>query len=282
MSGAHATPHPRLQHHFDNLEQQFEASALGMWLFLVTEILFFGGLFLAYLVYRLSYPRAFAEASHELDVVLGGVNTAVLIGSSLTMAMAVWAAQLGRRGKQLLFLGLTIGLGLVFLGIKAVEYSHKFEHDLVPGANFHFESAHDPVHAQLFFSLYFVMTGLHARAHGRGHRPHGGAVRDGLQGPVHQGVPHAGRGQRPLLALRRHRLDLPVPAALPDRPARAGGALGDGTRDSGFGRNANYAAARRPRGVPRSERSNGSGERVPRSGTAARYDPRAPLTGGDC
>jgi cytochrome c oxidase subunit 3 len=95
MAGAHATQHPRLQHHFDNLEQQFEASALGMWLFLVTEILFFGGLFLAYLVYRLTYPDAFAEASHELDVVLGGVNTAVLIGSSLTMAMAVWSAQLG-------------------------------------------------------------------------------------------------------------------------------------------------------------------------------------------
>jgi cytochrome c oxidase subunit III len=162
MSGAHAPQHPRLQHHFDNLDQQFEASALGMWLFLVTEILFFGGLFLAYLVYRLTYPQAFAEASHELDVVLGGVNTAVLIGSSLTMAMAVWSAQLGRRSGQLLFLGLTIGLGLVFLGIKAVEYSHKFEHNLVPGASFHFESARDPQHAQLFFSLYFVMTGLHA------------------------------------------------------------------------------------------------------------------------
>jgi cytochrome c oxidase subunit 3 len=162
MSGAHATHHPKLQHHFDNLEQQFEASALGMWLFLVTEILFFGGLFTAYMIYRLAYPEAFAEASHELDVVLGGVNTAVLIGSSLTMAMAVWSAQLGRRGGQLLFLALTIVLGLTFLGIKAVEYSHKFEHHLVPGANFQFEAARDPQHAQLFFSLYFVMTGLHA------------------------------------------------------------------------------------------------------------------------
>jgi cytochrome c oxidase subunit 3 len=162
MSGAHATQHPRLQHHFDNLDQQFEASALGMWLFLVTEILFFGGLFTAYLVYRLAYPEAFAEASHELDVVLGGINTAVLIGSSLTMAMAVWSAQLGRRGGQLLFLALTIVLGLAFLGIKAVEYSHKFEHHLVPGPGFQFEAARDPQHAQLFFSLYFVMTGLHA------------------------------------------------------------------------------------------------------------------------
>ena len=162
MSGAHAAQHPRLQHHFDNLDQQFEASALGMWVFLVTEILFFGGLFLAYLVYRLAYPEAFAEASHELDVILGGVNTAVLIGSSLTMAMAVWSAQLGRRSGQLLFLALTIGLGLVFLGIKAVEYSHKFEHGLVPGPGFRFESARDPLHSQLFISLYFVMTGLHA------------------------------------------------------------------------------------------------------------------------
>ncbi len=162
MSGAHASPHRELQHHFDNLEQQFEASALGMWLFLVTEILFFGGLFLAYMIYRLQYPRAFAEASQELDVVLGGINTAVLISSSLTMAMAVWAAQVGKRSAQLLFLGLTIALGLAFLGVKAVEYSHKFEHGLVPGAHFRFESAHDPIHAQLFFSLYFVMTGLHA------------------------------------------------------------------------------------------------------------------------
>jgi cytochrome c oxidase subunit 3 len=162
MSVARATQHPRLQHHFDNLDQQFEASALGMWLFLVTEILFFGGLFAAYMIYRLMYPRPFAEASHELDIVLGGINTAVLIGSSLTMAMAVWSAQLGKRSGQLLFLALTIGLGLVFLGIKAVEYSHKFEHHLVPGPGFRFETAHDPVHSQLFFSLYFVMTGLHA------------------------------------------------------------------------------------------------------------------------
>jgi cytochrome c oxidase subunit 3 len=162
MSGAQASHHPRLQHHFDNLDQQFEASALGMWLFLVTEILFFGGLFAAYMIYRLMYPEAFAQASHELDVVLGGINTAVLIGSSLTMAMAVWAAQMGRRSAQLLFLGLTIGLGLAFLGIKAVEYSAKFEHHLVPGPNFRFEAARDPLHSQLFFSLYFVMTGLHA------------------------------------------------------------------------------------------------------------------------
>jgi len=160
MAGADATHHPKLQHHFDNLDQQFEASALGMWLFLVTEILFFGGLFLAYMIYRMQYPQAFAEASHHLNVVLGGVNTAVLIGSSLTMAMAVWAAQLGKREAQMAFLAFTMVLGLAFLGIKAVEYSHKFHEGLVPGPNFRFDG--DAQHAQLFFSLYFVMTGLHA------------------------------------------------------------------------------------------------------------------------
>jgi cytochrome c oxidase subunit 3 len=161
MSGAHATHHPELQHHFDNLGQQFEASALGMWLFLVTEIMFFGGLFLAYLVYRIAYPAAFQDASHHLDIVLGATNTAILIGSSLTMAMAVYAAQVGNRSRQILFLVGTMVLGIAFLGIKAVEYTHKFHDNLVPGANFQFEGR-DPVHAQLFFSLYFVMTGLHA------------------------------------------------------------------------------------------------------------------------
>lgn len=164
MSGSHATQHdhhPYLQHHFDNLEQQFESSAMGMWLFLVTEILFFGGLFAAYLIYRISYPAAFQDASHHLDLLLGGVNTAILIGSSLTMAMAVYAAQTGNRNQQMVYLVLTMLLGVAFLGIKAVEYSHKFQDNLVPGATFQFEGR-DPVHAQLFFSLYFVMTGLHA------------------------------------------------------------------------------------------------------------------------
>ena len=160
MSGTHSDEPPVLQHHFDNLGQQFEASSLGMWLFLVTEILFFGGLFTAYMVYRMAYPEAFAEASHHLNIVLGGTNTAVLIGSSLTMAMAVYAAQQGDRNRQVLFLVLTMVLGLVFLGVKSVEYSHKFAEGLVPGPNFRFEG--DAIHAQLFFSLYFVMTGLHA------------------------------------------------------------------------------------------------------------------------
>src|ERR687888_919746 len=116
---------PALAHHFDDLGQQHEAATLGMWVFLVTEVLFFGGLFLVYSVYRSWYSDAFAAASHELDIVLGAINTAVLITSSLTMALAVHAAQLGRRRALMLFLIATMALGGVFLGIKAVEYYHK-------------------------------------------------------------------------------------------------------------------------------------------------------------
>jgi cytochrome c oxidase subunit 3 len=165
-AAAHAG-HPGLAHQFDSYPQQRESSNLGMWLFLVTEIMFFGGMFLAYLVYRRQSPAAFAAGSHELDVVLGGINTAVLIGSSLSMAMAVRSAQLGRNRAIVLFLALTLLLGGTFLGIKVVEYGDKFEHHLVPGAGFHFEGegrfAGVPAgRVQMFFSLYFAMTGTHA------------------------------------------------------------------------------------------------------------------------
>ena len=150
-----------LQHHFAGLEQQHEASSLGMWAFLVTEIMFFGGLFTLFIVYVTSYAEAFADASHHLDIVLGATNTAVLIGSSLTMAMAVKSAQLGKRKPLMGFLVLTMILGCVFLGIKGIEYAHKFEQHLVPGPNFTYEGGLGQ-HAQLFFSFYFAMTGLHA------------------------------------------------------------------------------------------------------------------------
>jgi cytochrome c oxidase subunit III len=153
--------HPALAHQFDSLGQQTEAATLGMWVFLVTEVLFFGGLFVTYTVYRAFYPAAFAAASHELDILLGGINTAVLITSSLTMALAVHAAQLGQRRLLLIFLVVTMVLGAVFLGIKAVEYYHKFAEHHVPGATFQFEREYQR-HAQIFFSLYFIMTGLHA------------------------------------------------------------------------------------------------------------------------
>jgi cytochrome c oxidase subunit III len=150
-----------LAHQFDSLEQQVEASTLGMWVFLVTEVLFFGGLFLAYTIYRGWYQEAFAVSSHELDILLGGINTAVLITSSLTMALGVRAAQLGQRRAILTFLVLTMILGTAFLGIKGLEYYHKFTEHHVPGAEFRFEKEYAQ-HAQIFFSLYFMMTGLHA------------------------------------------------------------------------------------------------------------------------
>jgi cytochrome c oxidase subunit 3 len=150
-----------LAHHFEDHEQQHEAASLGMWAFLVSEIMFFGGLFGAYVIYRTRYPQAFAEASHHLDVTLGGINTAVLIGSSLSMALAVRCAQLGRRRGTVANLLLTLALGGAFVGIKVVEWSHKFHDHLVPGAAFRFEGPHAQ-QAEIFYSLYFAMTGLHA------------------------------------------------------------------------------------------------------------------------
>ena len=150
-----------LAEQFDDLAQQHEAASLGMWLFLVTEMLFFGGLFAGYTVYRASYPEAFREASHHLDVLLGSINTVVLITSSLTMALAVHSAQEGRRRALIVCLLFTMVLGAVFLGIKGTEYAHKFEERLVPGIDFVYGGPHTG-QVELFMILYFVMTGLHA------------------------------------------------------------------------------------------------------------------------
>ena len=117
--------HPALQHHFQTLDQQHEASTLGMWIFLVTEVMFFGGLLMAYLLYRVWYPEAWSEGSLELDIILGGVNTVVLIASSLTMALAVRAAQTGLQKATVRWLLVTMSLGLTFLVIKFFEYKHK-------------------------------------------------------------------------------------------------------------------------------------------------------------
>ena len=159
--GHHGHHHPALQHHFDDLEQQLEASTLGMWLFLVTEVMFFGGMLAAYMLYRIWYPVAWADGSNELNIVMGGVNTAVLIFSSLTMAMAVRSAQTGHRNATMIFLVLTMLLGLTFLVIKFFEYKEKFELNHVPGPNFRFEGPEAP-HVQIFFSVYFALTGVHA------------------------------------------------------------------------------------------------------------------------
>jgi len=168
--GHHApeAAHEALAHHFDNLEQQREAGALGMWVFIAQEVMFFGGLFLAYLIYRMKYPEAFMAASNHLDWKLGTVNTAVLITSSLTMAMAVWATQVGRaRRTQVLFMALTMLLGFVFLGIKVVEYSTKYRDGLIPIAgwfdpHFALPAGVTVQNFQMFYWIYFAMTGLHA------------------------------------------------------------------------------------------------------------------------
>ena len=151
----------RLQPHFRTEEQQYETAQFGMWVFLVTEVMFFGGLFTAYLIYRIWYPVAWSEGSLELDIVLGGINTAVLIGSSLTMAFAVRAAQTGGRKATVTWLLLTMGLGLTFLVIKFFEYKHKYDLNHIPGPNFEFEGPH-AAQVQIFISLYFGLTGLHA------------------------------------------------------------------------------------------------------------------------
>ena len=177
---------------FKTLEQQKETATLGMWIFLITEVMFFGGIMLTYATYRHFYYPAFAVGSNTLSLKLGGFNTVVLLASSFTMAMAVWSSQVGRKTWISVFLLLTIALGFVFFGVKYVEYSQKFHHHLVPGKNFNiFYCVDNPAscpdvdakelmeesklldeayaadkdlnaHAQLYYSAYFGMTGLHA------------------------------------------------------------------------------------------------------------------------
>ena len=149
------------QHHFDDVEQQHQASWLGMWVFLSTEVMFFGGMFAGYFVYRHWYMQAFASASNHLDLWLGATNTAVLICSSFTMALAVYSAETSRRKPLITFLVLTIILGLAFLGIKFYEYHTKFAEHLVPGSSFRFDASLARP-AEIFFSFYFAMTGMHA------------------------------------------------------------------------------------------------------------------------
>lgn len=136
-----------------------------MWIFLITEVMFFGGMFLAYSIYRAKFPHVFAEASSSMNVYFGATNTVILLCSSFTMVMAVRASQLGKRIGIIFWLIWTLLFGLAFLGIKAFEWSEKFEMHHVPGmANFHLATVGASMQgpAQIFFSLYFAMTGLHA------------------------------------------------------------------------------------------------------------------------
>ena len=168
--------HPSFQkHHFETISQQREAASFGMWIFLLTEIMFFGGMFCAYLIFRNWYHPAFVAGSNTLDITLGTTNTAVLIASSFTMAMAVYSAQMRRRGALMLFLLITIVLGFAFLGIKADEWHSKYVEHHIPGMNFSIQDFVNPTNpkavklqpdmaekTQIYFSLYFLMTGMHA------------------------------------------------------------------------------------------------------------------------
>jgi cytochrome c oxidase subunit 3 len=154
-----ADAHAALAEQFDDMPQQKEASTLGMWTFLATEILFFGGMFLGYLVYRHAYPHAFALASRHTIVLYGTINTAILLTSSLTMALAVHAAQKTEHQRLVRYLLVTIVLGCCFLGVKGLEYHDDLKEHLWPGA--HFKEGLPP-QAQIFWFLYWAMTGLHA------------------------------------------------------------------------------------------------------------------------
>ena len=185
-NGALAAEHhehpPYQRHHFQSVEQQADTTNFAMWLFLLTEIMFFGGLFTAYLIFRNWYYPAFVAASHQLNIFWGTANTAVLISSSFTMAMGVWSAEMRKKGTLVLCLVLTFVMGLIFLGIKTIEYSEKIEKHHVPGFHYSLQSfinpASDPEiykeyhdkpmaldmarHTELYFFLYFAMTGMHA------------------------------------------------------------------------------------------------------------------------
>jgi len=179
---AHHEHPPYQRHHFETVSQQFDATNFAMWLFLLTEVMFFGGLFTAYLLLRNWYYPAFVVASHQLNIGWGTANTAVLILSSFTMAMGVWSAEMRRKGMLVLFLVITFILGLVFLGIKTIEYHEKWEKHHIPGWHYSIQNFTNPTSdpevyneyhdkalpvdiaskTELYFFLYFAMTGMHA------------------------------------------------------------------------------------------------------------------------
>ena len=168
---------PQHRHHFETEDQQREAATFGMWLFLLTEIMFFGGMFFAYLLYRNWYYDAFVVGSNQLSIPLGTANTAILITSGFFMALAVWAAEVRKKSLLVIFLVLTTLFGIAFIGVKADEYHEKWEKHHIPGAQFDVAEFVNP-HAyglkeqplspdmaqkvQIYFFLYFAMTGMHA------------------------------------------------------------------------------------------------------------------------
>ncbi len=160
MSNLSTANAAHVQHHFTDSEQQRESAKLGMWVFLLTEVLLFGGLFVAYGVFRAWYPEMFYNAHKQLDVLLGSVNTIVLITSSVTMALAIRFIQVDKRKLTIAFLLLTLLFALTFLVIKYFEYSHKIELGQLPGNMYSFTGVQGN-NPHIFFSIYFAMTGLH-------------------------------------------------------------------------------------------------------------------------
>ena len=160
--------HSILAHHFEDLEQQRETETMGMWVFLATEILIFGAIITGYTIYRVRYPRDFEAASAKLNVLIGSINTIVLLSSSLTMALSVHATRVGRQRMLMTCLTLTITLGAIFLGLKALEYYSDYRDFLVPGLRFRpgewteLTPPANPQHVQLMLVFYYIMTGLHA------------------------------------------------------------------------------------------------------------------------
>ncbi|HEX4120893.1 MAG TPA: cytochrome c oxidase subunit 3 [Verrucomicrobiae bacterium] len=154
-----ADAHPTLAEQFDDLPQQRNAALLGMWTFLATEVLFFGGLFLSYTIYRHAYYEAFEEAGRHVKILYGSINTALLLTSSLTMSLAIHSAQVGQQRLLVRFLRLTIFLGICFLVVKGMEYKSDIDEHFVPGARFEHGL---PAQAQIFWFLYWIMTGVHS------------------------------------------------------------------------------------------------------------------------
>lgn len=151
---------PHVQHHFADGEQQADAAKLGMWVFLLTEILMFGGLFCAYAIYRTWKPEVFYNAHLVLDIGMGALNTVVLIVSSVTMALAIREIQHGRRGTTIAYLWATLALAGTFLVVKYFEYAHKIHEGQLPGSLYSFQGI-EGTNPHQFFSIYFMMTGLH-------------------------------------------------------------------------------------------------------------------------
>jgi hypothetical protein len=225
----HEAHNPALLHHFADAQQQKNAASLGMWLFLVTEIMFFGGMFCAYLIYRLAHFNAFAAGSQQLNIWMGAINTAVLIVSSVTVVLAVKAAEAGKRKLLVGYLVVTVLLGLTFLVVKGFEYKEKFEKHHVPGSTFSFTDKFDdngkqiPVNPEGSRTVFLALfrDDRHARA-AHDHRLrtvwHSGGAWPGRD-ITRPNLLYAHRKRGPVLALGRYHLDLSVSVVVSDQQA---------------------------------------------------------------